>query len=259
MRTKPVSRPTLRQILTAPNLRPMGLYSHYGLLPNLTRNTEVTESCLVIDTFLLNCNILPLFCYPVLRRCTIIIVPDSDLFQPNTHLNSPGNVQHMLPFWRSTRYSLLRITFVFISSSGPANTYTLSQRCNSVARTLHFTLYTRASVDSQERCHNVVFDVVSQRITTLHATLYARASVDSQERCHNVVFDVVPQRITSLHATLYTRASVDSQDRCHNVVFDVVLQRNYNILTHHAHIFRILRKLCSMTTFLLYIYNLIRV
>ena len=37
---------------------------------------------------------------PVLRRCTIIIIPDSDLFQSNTHISSPGSIQHMLPIWR---------------------------------------------------------------------------------------------------------------------------------------------------------------
>ena len=37
---------------------------------------------------------------PVLRRCTIISIPDADLFQSNTHLSSTGSIQHMLPYWR---------------------------------------------------------------------------------------------------------------------------------------------------------------
>jgi len=42
---------------------------------------------------------------PVKRRFTIIIIPDSDLFQSNTHLNSPGSIHHMLLYWCSTNHA----------------------------------------------------------------------------------------------------------------------------------------------------------
>ena len=56
---------------------------------------------IIIIIIIMHVYIAPVPGNPVLRRCTIIIIPGSDLFQSNTHISTPRGVYNTCCHYRS--------------------------------------------------------------------------------------------------------------------------------------------------------------